>query len=86
MGRQEFSWTENGLDAAKAERGSNLSRDGLANIDREPMFCFEVGGCALLASSARNLCAHRQIKCDRPAASRVNVAWQGGQAQHVGRP
>ena len=38
---QEFCWTEDSLCAAKAERGSSLSRDGLANIDREPMFCFE---------------------------------------------
>jgi len=41
-GVQEFCWTENGLAAAKAERGSSLSREGLANMDREPMFCFEV--------------------------------------------
>ena len=42
LGNQEFCWTEGGLTAAKAERGSSLSREGLANMDREPMFCFEV--------------------------------------------
>ena len=46
--RQEFCWTEAGLAAAKAERGSSLSREGLTNIDREPMFCFEA---RLLAGS-----------------------------------
>ena len=40
--QQEFSWTEDGVDAAKAQRGSSLALESTSLIAREPMFCFEV--------------------------------------------
>jgi hypothetical protein len=80
VSRQEFSWTEDGLDAAKAERGSNLSREGLANIDREPMFCFEVESAPCSHEhetwSAQESCGFK---------GELNMGWQRAHEPHVGR-
>ena len=42
---QEFSWTEDELLQAKAERGESLEPEAAAALAKEPMFCFEVCAC-----------------------------------------
>ena len=42
---QEFSWTEEDLPRAKAERGESLDAEAAAVLAKEPMFCFEVWPC-----------------------------------------
>ena len=39
---QEFSWTESGKDAARAQRSSSLTLESSGLIQKEPLFCFEV--------------------------------------------
>jgi hypothetical protein len=45
---QEFSWTEEDLPRAKAERGESLDAEAAAALAKEPMFCFEVWACISL--------------------------------------
>ena len=54
---QEFSWTEEDLPRAKAERGESLDAEAAAALAKEPMFCFEVctnpAACWLLCNESR---------------------------------